>query len=159
MLNGLGCIDNAGIGNRGNPNDIVNCFNVTEFGAFIPFFVESVRFFTGEPITLPPDLKIRVWDGTATAGPTGDPLLTQEIFGFVFGENNYALDEPLEIGTEQVCIGLFSETPNAGLRIRGEESTGLQSYLKAPACGAADFVTTASTGVPLDLCIEAHVFG
>jgi len=159
MLNGVGCTDIAGVGNRGNPNSFANCFNVTEFGALIPFSVESVRFFTGEPIPLPPDLKIRVWDGTTTDGPTGDPLLTQEIFGYVFGENNFALDEPLEIGTEQVCIGLFSEAPTAGLRIRGEESTGLLSYLKAPVCGAPEFVTSASIGLPVNLCIEAHVFG
>ena len=159
LLDGVGCTDNTGVGDRGNPNNLANCFNVTEFGAFIPFFVESVKFFTAEPIPLPPDLKIRVWDGTTTDGPTGDPLLTQEIFGYVFGENNFALHEPLEIGTEQVCIGLFSEAPTAGLRIRGEESTGLVSYLKAPVCGAADFITTATIGRPVDLCIEAHVFG
>jgi hypothetical protein len=159
LLTGVGCADNAGVGERGNPNDIVNCFNVTEFGAFIPFFVESVRFFTSESLSLSPDLKIRVWDGTTTGGPIGDPLLTQEIFGFVVGENNFALDEPFEIGTEQICIGLFSETPTAGLRIRGEDGTGLQSYLKAPVCGAQDFVTTASVGAALDLCIEASLFG
>jgi hypothetical protein len=158
-LNGVGCSDN--FGNRGNPNDLVNCFNVTEFGAFIPFFVESVRFFTGEAtVALPPDLKIRVWDGTTATGPTGDPLLTQQIFGFVSGENNFALDEPLEIGTEQVCIGLFSESPTAALRIRGEVGTGLQSYIKAPVCGAEDFVLGGSAfGNPLDFCIEAQLFG
>jgi hypothetical protein len=157
MLNEVGCTNNAG--SRGNPNDIVNCFNVTEFGAFVPFFVESVRFFTSETVSLSPDLSIRVWNGTTTAGPIGDPLLTQEIFDFVAGENNFALDEPFEIRTEQVCIGLFSATETAGLRVRGEDGTGLQSYLKAPLCGATDFITAASIGSASDLCIEAHLFG
>ena len=157
-VSGIGCADLTGNGTQGNPNDLVNCFNISDFGGTAPFFVDSVRFWTGQSIPLPSDLNIRIWDRSVGGTPTGNPIITQAIFNYTIGENNFKIDPPVQITTDNVCIGLYSATIADGLRIRAEPGTGADSFARSPACGANQFTQLTSLGLKLNFCIEAHVF-
>jgi hypothetical protein len=158
----FGCANLDGMGNSGNPNDAVNCFDVTDFGGSPPFFVSSVRFWLGTSIRLPADLEIRAWNGTVATGPTTTLLYSEELSGYVQGENTVQLLEPLEVLTDEFCIGLASQTVTDGLRVGTEAGSGVSSFVIAPVCGGPDFTALSQlteVGFSLDLCIEALVFG
>lgn len=158
----FGCANLDEQGNQGNPNDAVNCFNVADFGGSPPFFVSSVRFWLGSSIRLPADLELRVWNGTVADGPGPILLYSEELLGFVQGENNVQLQDAFEVLTNEVCIGLASETVTDGLRVRTENGSGASSFVVAPVCGGPTFTALSDltdVGFRLDLCIEAQVFG
>ena len=158
----FGCANLQGEGDAGNPNDIANCFDVRDFGGTPPFFVNSVRFWMGPSIPVPPDLKLRVWDGTVANGPTGNVKFSQDISGtgYVQGVNTYDLSTPVQINANEVCVGVQSENPDFGLRLETEEGSGTESYIVAPICGGPDFVSLRDltvNGFLLNFCIEALV--
>jgi hypothetical protein len=157
---GIGCADSGGLGISGNPNDLVNCFNVTDFGASIPFFLDGIRFWIGDSIPLPSDLSIRVWEGLPSLGPSGgEPIFSQQVESFAFAENVVELTMTLELFTTGICVGVFSEDPSSALRVRTEPGRGDNSFTMAPDCGAPDFEPLESFGVSQDYCIEAFIFG
>ena len=162
---GIGCADIDGTGTQGNPNDIVNCFDVTEFvGGPEPFFIDGVRFWIGESIPLPTDLSIRIWEGSPDGGPTmGElPLVQQplDMDSIGFGANTVELNEPFQLNTTGICVGAFSEDPMEGLRIRTEplEGGGDNSFIRAPSCSINDFTPLGMiTAIMQNYCIEAFV--
>ena len=143
----------------GNPNDAVNCYDISTIGESPPFTIDAVRFWLGDSIPLPGDLSVRIWSGTVQEGPSDEILLNQELNNFVFGENTANLDTPIEIDTNEVCIGLFSENIMDGLRVQAEQGDGDQSFTLAPECGVDEFGSLSSFGFSLNYCIEALVFG
>jgi hypothetical protein len=157
-VNGVGCAEVNNSGTMGNPNDLVNCYNITNFGGTAPFFLDTVRFWMGESISLPSDLSVRVWAGTVDGGASGQPLRTQNLDTYGFGENTVQLETPLEVATEEVCIGLFSMTLMDGLRVRTEPGNGDQSFVQAPACGADTFTSLEAFGISANFCMEAFAF-
>ncbi|OEU19342.1 hypothetical protein FRACYDRAFT_235389 [Fragilariopsis cylindrus CCMP1102] len=160
--NGIGCAsvdpDTETVG--GNPNDIVNCFNIDLFDVSIPFQIESVRFWIGESAAVPTDLKINVFAGNAADGPMESVLLyTEEVFGYTFGENTADLSMDLMIFQEEFCVGISSTDANSGLRIQTDNKNEVNdgSYLKSPACGIEQFQSLTDVGLTNDFCIEALV--
>jgi hypothetical protein len=158
-FNGVGCADTDGSGSRGNPNDIVNCYDVTEFGGSAPFSFESVSFWIGDSVPLPSDLSIRLWTGSVDGGPTDEILLTQEISGYGIGGNTFALVSSLVIVSNEVCVGLVSTTITDGLRVQTEMGPGDRSFVLAPNCGAEEFTSLVGFGISANFCIEASVVG
>jgi hypothetical protein len=156
---GVGCADIAGNGSEGNPNDIVNCYDVTEFGGSAPFSLESVRFWIGDSVPLPSDLSIRLWNGTVDGGPTDEILLTQELSVYDIGENTVDLNSSLDIVSNEICVGLFSANITEGLRIQTENGLGDKSFVLAPNCGAEEFTSLLGFGLGGTFCIEAFVVG
>jgi hypothetical protein len=160
--NGVGCasVDPNTEMAGGNPNDIVNCFNIDQFDVSIPFQLETVRFWIGESAALPTDLKINVFAGTSADGPMdGVMLYTEELFGYTFGENTADLGMDLMIFQEEFCVGISSTDANSGLRIQTDITGEMNdaSYLKSPACGIEQFQSLTDAGLMNDFCIEALV--
>ena len=161
-VNGVGCasVDPDTNEPGGNPNAIVNCFNINEFEVTIPLQLESIRFWIGESAALPPDLRINVYAGTQANGPMDNIILySEELFGYVLGENLVDLDTPLLVFQEQFCVGVASIAPDGGLRIKTDVSGEMDdgSYLKASACGINEFQSLNDVGLMNDFCIEAFV--
>jgi len=161
-VNGVGCasVDPDTNEPGGNPNAIVNCFNINEFEVTIPLQLESIRFWIGESAALPPDLRINVYAGTQANGPMDNIILySEELSGYVLGENLVDLDTPLLVFQEQFCVGVASIAPDGGLRIKTDVSGEMDdgSYLKASACGINEFQSLNDVGLMNDFCIEAFV--
>ena len=158
----FGCANLEGEGAAGNPNDAANCFDVREFGGAAPFKVNAVRFWLGPSIPVPPDVKILVWDGSVAGGPIGNPIATQAISGYDQGENTFSFNTPVEIDSNEVCVGIQSKDEDFGLRLETEEGSGEESYIVAPVCGGPVFVSLRDltvSGFLLNFCIEAIVSG
>jgi hypothetical protein len=144
----------------GNPNDIVNCFDVKDIGGQAPFSLNAVRFWIGTSIDLPADLSIRVW--SSVSGSPGTQLREQSLTGYTKGLNRFDLSTPLEITSDEFCVGLFSIDPTGGLRIQNEETAaagGLASFVLAPQCGVMVFTPLQTLTLIGSLCIEAFVSG
>ena len=142
----------------GNPNDLVNCFDITDIGGSAPFSLDTVRFWIGSSSDLPPDLSVRIW--SAIDGSPAMVLHEESISQFTFGVNTFDLESPAEIEASEFCVGLSSKDPMGGLRIQTENPSnagGASSFLFSPQCGVAEF--TALETIPLrgSLCIEAFV--
>jgi hypothetical protein len=160
-VNGIGCAnEDPNDDPRGNPNDIVNCFDATSFGIGFPFSLDAVRVWIGDSTELTPDLQVNVWVGDlVNEGPIANRLLySQEVFGYVFGENTFDLDMGNLIYHPDFCVGVTSRSSNAGLRIRTDsKGTGSASYLRSPECGINEFTSLSSAGLKKHFCIEALV--
>ena len=163
-INGIGCasVDPDTNMAGGNPNDIVNCFDVNEFDITVPFFLDTVRFWIGDSkVAVPPSLGIKVFAGTVADGPMDDVVLySQEITtGFAAGENSADLDMDLMIFQDQFCVGISSTAADGGLRIQTDTTGRMDdaSYLKSPACGIEEFRSLSDSGLMDDFCIEALV--
>jgi len=156
-VNGVGCAAVEADGTGGNPNDLVNCFNITDFGGTTPYFIDSVRFWLPDTIPLPLDLSVTVWNNGGN-GPIGSPIYREEVFGFAPGENFFPLS-PTEFDASLICIGLFSGTATSGLRVLTEPGDGDQSFVLAPACNVLQFCPLEQVAPQFDFCIEASIFG
>ena len=159
--NGIGCSteDPNNDAPSGNPNDIVNCFNVTNFGVSVPFRLDFVRFWIGDSATLVPDLQLNIWVGNTEVGPIANRLIySEELFGFTVGENLFDVRMGARIRQSDVCIGITSRSTNAGLRVQAETpGLGENSFLRSPECGIVDFTSLSDLNLNLDFCIEALV--
>jgi hypothetical protein len=142
----------------GNPNDIVNCFSAANIGLTPPFQLTAIRFWMGDSTVPPADLSIQVWAGTVGFGPTTTNLYSQELQGFVAGENTAHLDETLLMFDAEFCVGVKSVSMTDGLRIQtdGGQSDSA-SYLMSPRCGLPEFKSLGDIAGPGDFCIEAMV--
>jgi len=163
-VNGIGCasIDPNTNMAGGNPNDIVNCFDVNEFDITIPFFLDTVRFWIGDSnVAVPTSLGMKVFAGTVADGPMeGVVLYSQDITtGYAAGENSADLDMDLMIFQDQFCVGISSTATDSGLRIQTDTTGRMDeaSYLKSPACGIEKFQSLSDAGLMDDFCIEALV--
>jgi hypothetical protein len=157
--NGIGCANEPVT--MGNPNDLVNCYNITNFGGFAPYFVDAVTFWVGNSIDLPGDMSVRIWNGSTGGGPTS-LLFNQSIptGDYRIGKNTFNLGTDVEIASEEVCIGVFSMALMDGLRIQAELGEGDQSYILAPNCGIVAFAPLNEQVLTnTNFCIEASVFG
>lgn len=146
-----------GIG--GNPNDLVNCFNVADFGGTAPFFVDQVRFFIGESIPLPSSLSVRLFAASPSGLPVETPLFEEIVPNLIIGENTVSLSSAFEVTTQEICVGVFAGNEIEGLRIRNEIGLGDQSFVRAPNCLFPTFSSLDEVGLPVRFCIEALVFG
>ena len=57
-------------GDSGNPNDLLNCYDVTSIGGTAPFVIHSVRFWIGSSVALPDDLSVIVYNSASGAPST-----------------------------------------------------------------------------------------
>jgi hypothetical protein len=156
--NGVGCASESDGMQGGNPNDIVNCFSVTEIGLSPPFQLTATRFWVGDSAVPPEDLSIQVWAGTVADGPTAINLYSQALNGFVSGENTVRLDETLLLFDAEFCVGVRSDSMDDGLRIQTDGGqSDHSSYLMSPRCGLPEFKSLGDIAGPGDFCIEAMV--
>ena len=186
---GIGCAGEAtGSDMGGNPNTLLNCYDVTSFatvdegdtitttGTNTSRVVElkEVKFWIGESSDLPRDLSVRVWDsvdGTIGSGPN-NLLFEQDVLDYSVGENTIFMDVASGDGSlipenGVVCVGVYSESVQDGLRIQTESppadvDTGdtvdpVGSFLMTPSCGLTEFTSLADLTVRGGLCIEAIV--
>eukprot|EP00529_Nitzschia_sp_RCC80_P011030 CAMPEP_0113455824 /NCGR_PEP_ID=MMETSP0014_2-20120614/8572_1 /TAXON_ID=2857 /ORGANISM="Nitzschia sp." /LENGTH=639 /DNA_ID=CAMNT_0000347261 /DNA_START=413 /DNA_END=2332 /DNA_ORIENTATION=- /assembly_acc=CAM_ASM_000159 len=184
---GIGCAGEAsGSDMGGNPNTLLNCYDVTSFttidesdataeGTSSSTIVElkEVTFWIGESSDLPRDLSVRVWDsvdGTIASGPN-NLLFEQDVLEYSAGENTIFLDvatgdDSLIPENGVVCVGVYSESVEDGLRIQTEsppaDDSGapvdpVGSFLMTPSCGLTDFTSLSDLTVRGGLCIEAIV--
>jgi hypothetical protein len=153
--NGIGCAETEGTGNGGNPNDLVNCYDVTSIGGTAPFVIDQVRFWIGTSIPLPTDLSVRVF--SSASGAPSTQIGSQALSGYVTGANTFPLTTPITVTTNQFCIGINSQNANDGLRIQNEVGSGSQSFVLAPQCQATSFTSLQAFQLPAQLCIEAFV--
>jgi hypothetical protein len=171
----------------GNPNTLLNCYDVTSFatidesdtiaatGTNTTRVVElkEVKFWIGESSDLPRDLSVRVWDsvdGTIGSGPN-NLLFEQDVLNYSVGENTIFLDVVTGDGSlipenGVVCVGVYSESVEDGLRIQTESPPGddigdtvdpVGSFLMTPSCGLTEFTSLSDLTVRGGLCIEAIV--
>mmetsp|Transcript_1006 Transcript_1006/g.2322 ORF Transcript_1006/g.2322 Transcript_1006/m.2322 type:complete len:441 (-) Transcript_1006:163-1485(-) len=160
--NGIGCAsEDPNEQLSGNPNEIVNCYNVTEFDIGIPFQIDAVRVWIGDSSPPPPDLQLNVFAGTKENGPTNDIILySQQLFGYTAGENTFAISMDVMIFQTNFCVGVTSRSTNSGLRIQtdGSGEDNEASYLRSPECGIVNFMSLTNVGlVENAFCIEALV--
>jgi hypothetical protein len=156
--NGVGCASESEEMQGGNPNDIVNCFDITTVGLALPFQVNAVRFWVGDSANLPADLKIRVWEGTVSGGPTTNILYSQDLSGYNSGENNVFITSELLIFEPEFCIGVNSASMDDGLRIQTDGGDmESNSFIMSPRCGLPEFQSLTDIMVMGDFCIEAFV--
>jgi hypothetical protein len=205
-VSGIGCAGEAppsttGGTMGGNPNTLLNCFDVTTFvatagqsagigapnsgsmtgtGNTTVIQLKEVRFWIGESSDLPPDLSVRVWDsvdGTVESGPNR-LLFEQDVLKYSVGENTVLLDTAAGDDTlippdGVVCVGVYSESIEHGLRIQTEASpddadaivgpsTGpgidpVGSFLMTPSCGLIQFTPLRDLMVEGGLCIESII--
>jgi hypothetical protein len=156
--NGVGCASETDEMKGGNPNDIVNCFNVESVGLSAPFRLSAIRFWIGDSSGAPSDLKLRVWEGTVSGGPSMNVLHTQDLVGFAVGENNAVVNSDVLIFETEFCVGVTSTSMDDGLRIQTDSGqVNSASWLMSPRCGLPEFQTLAGIGVVGDFCIEAMV--
>jgi len=156
--NGIGCSQSSNANAIGNPNDLVNCFDVTDVGGDAPFSLDGIRFWIGTSIELPPDLGVRVW--SSTDGSPDILLQEQSLTGYVIGENTFDLTTPINIESNEFCVGVFSENPMGALRIQNDPtalSEGSESFILAPQCGVGEFSSIEALKLQGSLCIEAFV--
>ena len=144
---------------KGNPNDIVNCYDVTEFGVEIPFGFDSIRFWIGDSTAVPPDLQLKIWVRTPGGGPISSRLLySQPLLGHTLGENIFDIDYGALVRQSNICIGVTSTSVDAGLRIQTDPGgVGEASYIRSPACSVDDFTSLFDAGLKNNFCIEALV--
>lgn len=155
--NGVGCASESQEVQGGNPNDIVNCFDVTSVGLTAPFQLTAVRFWVGDSSLPPADLSIQVWEGFIASGPTNN-LYSQLLTGYVPGENTAQLSATLLIFEVEFCVGVKSESLTGGLRVQTDGgSSDRASYLMSPRCGLPEFKALGDIAGPGDFCIEAFV--
>jgi hypothetical protein len=154
--NGIGCARTSS-GAAGNPNDIVNCFDVKALGGSAPFSLDAVRFWIGTSVALPADLLVRAW--TSVDGRPGTVLHEQALVGFLPGMNMFNLTNPPEIQSDTFCVGVASEDTSSGLRIQNEADLGggFQSFILSPRCGVDEFQTLSNLTFSGSFCIEAFV--
>eukprot|EP00534_Pseudo-nitzschia_fraudulenta_P005401 CAMPEP_0201190818 /NCGR_PEP_ID=MMETSP0851-20130426/140996_1 /ASSEMBLY_ACC=CAM_ASM_000631 /TAXON_ID=183588 /ORGANISM="Pseudo-nitzschia fraudulenta, Strain WWA7" /LENGTH=225 /DNA_ID=CAMNT_0047476863 /DNA_START=128 /DNA_END=805 /DNA_ORIENTATION=- len=160
--NGIGCASDPSDGLSGNPNHLANCFDVAEFGVTVPFELDAIRFWIGDSSPPPPDLQLNIWPGSPLFGPISNVMLySQELSGYVPGENIFETDMDVIIFQNSFCIGLTSQTLDAGLRIQTDDSGQMMvdggSYLRSPTCGVPEFISLEEAGLTNDFCIEALV--
>ena len=159
--NGIGCAsEDPEEQLSGNPNEIVNCFNVTEFGVELPFMIDSVRFWIGSSSPPPPDLELNVFAGTKENGPDSNILLySQQLFGYTTGINTITTTMDVMIFLSSFCVGVTSRSSDAGLRIQTDDLGIIDnaSYLRSPECGIANFTSLGDVGLTNDFCIKALV--
>ena len=156
--NGIGCSVTSDGGMAGNPNDLVNCFDVTDIGGSAPFSLDTVRFWIGTSNDLPPDLRVRIW---SSVDGSPDALLQEEaIPQFTSGVNTFDLGTPAVIESNEFCVGVSSQDPMGGLRIQNEDPSatgGLSSFVLSPQCGVTEFTTLQTLTLRGSLCIEAFI--
>ena len=158
--NGVGCANESpDIASSGNPNDVVNCYDVTLFGVEPPFTLDSIRVWIGDSTTLTPDLRLQVWAGNPGGGPISNRLLySEELFDYSVGENKFELNMVGLLLQTNICVGITALSANAGLRIQTDNGgAGEASYLRSPECGLDDFISLFDVGLTNDFCIEALV--
>ncbi|KAL3919488.1 MAG: hypothetical protein SGILL_003727 [Bacillariaceae sp.] len=157
--NGVGCASESQEMQGGNPNDIVNCFDVTTLGLTAPFELKAVRFWVGDSSLPPADLSIQVWQRSADgAGPSDTNLYNQDLVGYIPGANTATLTTPLTVTDQEFCVGVKSASMTDGLRIQTDSgTTDGASYIKSPRCGLPDFTSLNEIAGPGDFCIEAMV--
>jgi len=185
---GIGCAGEAsGSDMGGNPNTLLNCYDVTSFtivddesdptaedtNSSTIVELKEVTFWIGESSDLPRDLSVRVWDsvdGTIASGPN-NLLFEQDVLEYSAGENTIFLDvatgdDSLIPENGVVCVGVYSESVEDGLRIQTEsppaDDSGapvdpVGSFLMTPSCGLTDFTSLSDLTVRGGLCIEAIV--
>eukprot|EP00529_Nitzschia_sp_RCC80_P011139 CAMPEP_0113484580 /NCGR_PEP_ID=MMETSP0014_2-20120614/24034_1 /TAXON_ID=2857 /ORGANISM="Nitzschia sp." /LENGTH=630 /DNA_ID=CAMNT_0000378185 /DNA_START=162 /DNA_END=2054 /DNA_ORIENTATION=- /assembly_acc=CAM_ASM_000159 len=185
---GIGCAGEAsGSDMGGNPNTLLNCYDVTSFtivddesdptaedtNSSTIVELKEVTFWIGESSDLPRDLSVRVWDsvdGTIGSGPN-NLLFEQDVLDYSAGKNTIFLDvatgdDSLIPENGVVCVGVYSESVEDGLRIQTEsppaDDSGapvdpVGSFLMTPSCGLTDFTSLSDLTVRGGLCIEAIV--
>mmetsp|Transcript_18283 Transcript_18283/g.42080 ORF Transcript_18283/g.42080 Transcript_18283/m.42080 type:complete len:396 (-) Transcript_18283:1629-2816(-) len=158
---GVGCADEQPNAEdpKGNPNDIVNCYDVSAFGVEIPFSLDSIRFWIGDSTAVPPDLQLNVWVGTPGGGPISSRLLySQPLLGHTLGKNSFDIDFGALVRQSNICVGVTSLSVDAGLRIQTDPGgAGEASYIRSPACLVDEFTSLFNAGLKNDFCIEVLV--
>ncbi len=132
--------------NGGNPNDLVICFDAEQFGVTVPLKLQAVRFWLGVSTDLPADLRLVVWVGSVSGGPT-NVLYTQSLTpsSYMTGENTVTLSPSLDVLEAEFCVGLSSDSVVDGLRVGVSPGTdATSSFFRAPNCGDPNFVSLVS---------------
>ncbi len=164
----LGVPGFSGVGCGLNPNDLVICFNAVQFGVSVPLELQAVRFWlaaASSVLGLPVDLKVRVWNGSVSGGPTGNvPLYEQTLArgSYVDGENTVTLSPSSFVVQEaEFCVGLSSDSAEgAGLAVLKSPGTdATSSFFRAPECTLPSFSSLKDlpSAVVGGLCIQAIV--
>jgi hypothetical protein len=153
---GIGCSNGAGT--SGGPNDLALGVVATTMPA--TFYLESVSYnlFTQISPTIT-SMQFAAWNGGgaspgATAATTSVP--------FNPGFNTVALSPRLQIGAATApggafYMGLHQTQSNVGFRAGVDNSSGSAgtSFIRAPTCGAASFITLDAIGYPGNWVIRA----
>ncbi|MGH9464850.1 MAG: hypothetical protein ACRD0X_04345 [Thermoanaerobaculia bacterium] len=140
---GLGCSNPTG--NSGGPNDWAQGVTAT---LSPPFGIISTTYNIFTQVS--PNItafSFVAWAGGASPGAE----LGREA-GFPFGAGNHTanLGTPIVVSTPQFFFGFNQPQTNVGMRIGLDTSSGSagESFIRAPTCGVAAFLTVDSIGFP-----------
>lgn len=153
----IGCSN--GDGTSGNPNEIVECFTST---LTPPFALNEVSYEVGVNPGAPVELFVEVyeWTGTGLPGVVADSaaLPAGELTP---GTHTVVLATPLTVTTQAFCIGINGYDATDGYRLMKSQTTSVagSSFIRAPTCGANDFVSMADIGFPGNWCIRGVIGG
>lgn len=155
MANELGCTDP--MGNAGNPQDMLECFETT---LTPPIDVISVEYSIGDSVPLPSaaDLIIHEWAGPGNLpGMLVDQIPLDPMTDIVAGFYTFVLPTPSNVTTAGFCVGFHGEDAADGFRVDFTNASNAgESYLQANLCGLATF-TELSAVAPGDFCIRPTV--
>jgi hypothetical protein len=155
----IGCSN--GTGTSGNPQSLVECFR----GATMqpPFWLAEIGYEISSLANDPPppaamNIEVYSWSGT---GPPGTLAGSQPVpaNGLNTGRQTITLSNPIEITTQDFCVGLNGTDPNDGFRLLFSETSqefGV-SYFVASICGIDNFDAVANIVGPGNWCITATI--
>ena len=137
---GLGCTNPTF--NSGGPNDFAVGVTAT---LLPPFGITSTTYNVFSGGTFVTAYTFKVWAGGA--GP-GTELAAQTGLPPFVGNNTVAIAPPIVMTAPAFYFGFYQPQTTAGMRLGLDTSSGSAgtSYLRAPTCGAASFVTVDSLG-------------
>lgn len=156
-VNELGCADATGT--AGNPQDAVECYQST---LVPPIDVTQVQYAFGDSVPPPAaaDLVIFEWAGPGNApGMLVDQIPLDPATDIVVGAYDFVLPTPVNLATAGFCVGVSGTDPADGFRLDfadGDAPTG-ETYLRASACGVANFAEATALTFPGNFCIRPTV--
>lgn len=156
-MNEVGCTDP--MGTAGNPQDAVECYQST---LVPPIDVTQVQYAFGSSVPLPAaaDLVIFEWAGPGNApGMLIDQIPLDPAIDIVLGAYDFVLPTPVNLATAGFCVGVSGTDPADGFRLdfaNGDAPTG-ETYLRASACGLANFAEATTLMLPGNFCIRPTV--
>lgn len=155
----LGCNTNDGSGSSGNPQSLVECFHSAALPP--PFWLTEISYSISsaggdQPNAL--DFEVYAWTGT---GPPGALLGSEPVpaNGLTAGPHTIALNNPIEVTTQDFCVGLHGTDPGDGFRILFSDTSQEfgTSYFVATSCGVDTFDAVANIVGPGNWCIGATI--
>jgi len=150
----------CGDGTRGNPQNLVECFQSTTVTP--PFRLTRVGYTLGVGAGAPNSLNLEIyaWPGSGPPGAliTTIPLATADR---AVGTHAVTLAAPVEIAAASFCIGLGATDPNDGFSVSFSDSSirAGSSFVKAPVCNLNAFTDAAAAAsiVMGNWCIDATI--